>query len=811
MKKEITRLFTFLLLFTTYFASAQNQNGSIKGKVLDPEGETVPFANVVLNASADSSIIKVETTDFDGLFNMAQIPEGQYQINISYVGLQPYQSEVFVLKGKQSLDLETIQLQPSSNELNEVVVTAERPILEVKPDKLVFNVEGSINATGSTAFELLRKAPGIVIDNNDNVTMLGRSGVKIYIDGKPSPLSTEDLAAFLKTIQSDEIDAIEIITSPSSKYDAEGNAGILNIKMRKDKRMGTNANLNLGYSIGKVAQYNGTISGNYRNQKLNAFGSYSHNTGYNKNVFNLYREQVGFRFDQRNDQGGDWESHNFRAGTDFFLNEKQTIGFLVNGYKNKGYQHSSSRTAIGMVDSPVVDSFLIAENDNTNSRDNYNFNLNYRFDDSNGRVWNMDLDYGMFRNEGTSYQPNTYLDPSESEVLQKRINSTNTPTDIDIYTFKLDHERPLWEGQLSLGAKVAYVRTDNIFDFFNIENGLPHLDLDRSNQFEYTENVNAAYLNYSRQIKKFGFQVGLRLEQTNSTGDLTSQKQSENDHVSRNYLDLFPSGGITYTPSEKHSFQLSYSSRINRPSYQDLNPFENKLDELTFEQGNPFLQPEYANNLQLSHTFNYRLTTSLGYSHTRDQITRITDTSGVTGSYITWLNLEDQHNYSLSVGAPVTITEWWSTYTNMTAAYTKNKADYGDGKLVDLNAKFVNIYSQQTFKLPGNFTLEVSGWYNSPSIWGGTFEMERMWSIDAGLQKKVMDGRGTLRLSVSDIFKTNNWSGDSQFGVLYIRANGTWDSRRFGVNFSYLLGNTQVKGARKRKTGMEDESNRVKS
>lgn len=807
MKKEITRLFTLLLLFTPILITAQN----ITGKVLDPDGETVPFANVVLNAAGDSSIVKVATTDVDGLFSMVQIPEGQYRINISYVGLAPYQSEVFELQKGQKLDLATIQLPAASNDLEEVVVTAQRPILEVKPDKLVFNVEGSINSTGSNAFDLLRKAPGIVIDNNDNVTMLGRSGVQIYIDGKPSPLSTADLAAFLKSVQSEEIDAIEIITSPSSKYDAEGNAGIINIKMKKDKRLGANGNLSAGYSIGQVPRYNGSISGNYRDKGLNAFGSYSYNNGTNKSTFNLYREQVGFRFDQRNKQGSEWEGHNFRAGTDFFLNEKQTLGFLVSGFKSNNHQHSTSRTPIGMVGSPEVDSVLLAENDNNNSRDNYNFNINYQIDNGQGKTFNLDLDYGMFRNTGDSYQPNTYYDPSESEVLQQKINTNETPTDIDIYTFKLDHERPLWEGKIAAGVKFAYVRTDNVFDFYNVINGSPVLDLDRSNQFEYTENVNAAYLNYNRQIKKFGFQVGLRVEQTNSTGDLTSELPSENDHVERNYLDFFPSGGVTFTPSEKHSFQLSYSSRINRPSYQDLNPFEYKLDELTYEQGNPFLQPEYADNIQLSHTFNYRLTTTLSYSHIRDQITRITDTSGVTASYITWLNLADQYNYSLSIGAPVTITEWWSTYTNMTASYTQNRADYGEGKLVDLDAKFVNVYSQQTFKLPGDFSFEVSGWYNSPALWGGTFEMESMWSIDAGLQKKVLDGRGNIRLSVSDIFKTNKWTGVSQFGALYLRASGEWDSRRFRVNFSYMFGNSQVKGARKRKTGLEDESKRVKS
>ena len=212
----------------------------------------------------------------------------------------------------------------------------------------------------------------------------------------------------------------------------------------------------------------------------------------------------------------------------------------------------------------------------------------------------------------------------------------------------------------------------------------------------------------------------------------------------------------------------------------------------------------------MTHSFNYKLNTTLSFSHTKDLITRITDTSGEKASYITWLNLANQYNYSISLGAPIPITEWWSTFTNATGFYTKNEADYGEGRIVDLDVYAFNVFSQHTFKLPWDLSMEVSGWYNSPGLWGGTFEMESMWSIDAGIQKKVLDGRGNLRLGVSDIFRTNQWAGTSQFGELFIAANGNWDSRRFKANFTYMFGNTQVKGARKRKTGLEEEKGRVK-
>lgn len=810
--KRIILLLSGLFLLCFSYAFSQTSTGSIIGTVLDPEGKAVEFANVILNKAADSTLVKGEFTDTDGKFELVNIPAGTYWIVISYVGLPNSQTDVFELKEGQKLSLPTINMTPASTELAEVVVTAQRPLLEIKPDKMVFNVEGSVNASGSDAMELLRKAPGVIVDNNDNIALMGRNGVQIYIDGKPSPLSGSDLATYLKTLQSTDIDAIEIITNPSAKYDAEGNAGIINIRLKKNKNLGANGNVTLDYSVGEVARYTGSINGNYRNKNMNLFGNYSYNDGSNTNFLNMYREQNGLVFDQRSLSEGSWQGHNFKLGADFFINDKNTVGIMVNGYNTDFLWKSSSRTPIFTSGSSMIDSVLIASSRNDGKANNYNVNLNYRFDDAKGKTWNLDADYGIFENNGLEYQPNSYKDATETEMLQERIYRNETPTDINIATFKIDHERPLFGGQLGTGAKFSYVTTDNTFHTFNVINGENILDQNRSNQFDYTENVNAIYANYGRQLNsKLNIQAGIRMERTNSTGDLTALHESDEDYVERHYIDFFPSGGITYTLNQKNTFQLNYSRRINRPSYQDLNPFLNRMDELTFEKGNPFLKPEYANSIQLTHSWNYKLTTSLSYSHTKDLITRIIDTSGVTGSYITWLNLAKQETYSLNVSAPIPVTDWWSMFTTATGFYSRNQADYGDGKTINLDVKSFNLYSQQTFKLPYDISLEVSGFYSSPSLWGGTFEMDAMWSIDAGVQKKVLGGKGNLRLSVSDIFKTQEWYGRSQFGALVMDIHGGWDSRRLKVNFSYMFGNSQVKAARNRSTGLEDEQNRIKS
>lgn len=811
MKTSIDRLLcAALALFVAPFLHAQNQ-GAISGQVFDKEGKALEYATILLQRSADSTLAKLEYTAPDGSFRIAEVQPGNYFLAVSFVGLPDYRTEPFSLHEGQQLRLPDINYKGSAVEMKEVTVTAQRPILEMKPDKMVFNVQNTINGAGNNALELLRKAPGVVVDNNDNITMLGRAGVQIYIDGKPSPLRGNDLAEFLKSLQADEIDAIELISNPSARFDASGNAGVINIKLKKDKRLGGNGSVNLGHSVGILSNYQGGISGNYRNKTMNTFGSYNFNAGNWLNYMDMFREQLGLQFDQQSVSGGNSQNHNFKAGADFFLDKKNTVGFLVNGFNSDFLQNGNSRALIGKTGQAELDSILVASTHNVGFRKNLNFNVNYRFDNGKETIWNFDADYGTFRNDGSEDQPNRYLDESEQVVLSERIYANNTPTNINITTFKLDHERPFLKGKLSAGLKSAIVATDNTFDFFNVVDGQKLLNTDLSNHFDYTENVNAAYVSFARQLKKISISAGVRAEQTNSKGILTAMRPVDNAEVKRSYLDFFPSGGITYSANPNNSFQLNYSRRINRPSYQDLNPFQGRLDELTYEQGNPFLRPEYANNLQLTHTFKYRYNTTLSYSHTRDQITRIVDTAGVSGSYITWLNLADQYAYSLAFSAPVQVRPWWTSFSNLTGSLLQNRADYGDGKTVDLSAATFNIYSQHTFKLPKSWSVEISGWYNAPSLWGGTFEMAAMWSIDAGIQKKLFGGKGNLRMAVSDIFKSNRWSGVSRFGVLDSAVSGGWDSRRFRTSLTYNFGNSEVKGARRRTTGLEDEQKRIKS
>lgn len=805
------KLFTLLLLFPLFSQADAQNSASISGKILDDEGSALSYANVLLLSAADSSkLVKAGYTDESGEYKLAPLPAGEYRMRVTYLGMPAFQSDPFQLKDGEDLVRETVKMTAGSAEVDEVQIRAEKPVLTIKPDMTVFNVDGTPNAIGNNALELLRKSPGVVVDNNENIMLLGKSGVLIYIDGKRTPLSAEDLAGLLKSMQSSEIESIEIITNPGAKYDAEGNAGIINIKMKRDKSLGANATVNLGYAIGRFSKYNGSVSANYRNKNVNVFGSYSGNTGVRWNFMDGYRIQNGTVFTMENDMYHDNTANNIRLGMDYSLGKKHIIGGLFSGFLFSQDGDTENRTVIADQATDAIQNILVSNTSNKATRNNLNGNLNYRFDGGNGTTFNVDADYGRFTNNTETFQPNQYFDSTETNVLFENNYTTYAPSTIDIASFKADYERELWGGKFGAGFKLSYVKTDNVFNFYELQGETEVLDTNRSNQFVYTENVNAAYVNYLKQIKKFAVQAGLRLEQTHSLGELYTISAGEaQDPVDRQYVNLFPSAGVTYNLSRINSFRLNYSRRIDRPRYEDLNPFEFQLNELSYRKGNPFLRPQLTHNIQLSHTYKYTLNTTVGYSRTSDFFTNLTDTIRTNASFMTTENLGTRDVFSANISYPFTIKKIWSIFTNLGVTHVKNQADFGEGKIIDIAATSFNIYHQQTLKLPEEFSLQLSGFYSSPGIWGANFETNDFWGVEAGLQKGFLQGRGNLKLAVSDIFLGMRWRGYQEFGALQMDINGGWESRQFRVNLTYLFGNDKVKSARKRKTGLEDESGRA--
>jgi hypothetical protein len=428
----------FFLVFFTNFVNAQSF--SINGKIALEENEKMAFTSVFLYPENSQNFLKIAVTNDTGSFVFQGIKAGNYTIKINYVGFESYISAVFTIIDK-NVELPTINLKAATAELKEVVIKKEKPLVQVLADKTVFNVENTINATGTSGFELLRKAPGVVIDNNDNLIVEGKAGVLIYIDGKQSFLTGTDLSNFLKTIQANDIEAIEIITQPSSKYDSAGNAGIVNIRLKKNKNFGINGSISSGYNYGKFGTLLSSASFNNRNKKNNFYGSYSNRYGRDYNFINLNRLQSNTIFDSRSKTLNEVNANNIKLGYDFYANSRNTFGIVVSGNFNNSFANGNSRTPIRVSNSSTIDSILVSRNDSRNNNYNLYSNINYKFQGTTETSFSADLDYGKYNSDRINLQPNFYFNNTDTSILSQSINAQKTPILIDIFSLKSDYEQ----------------------------------------------------------------------------------------------------------------------------------------------------------------------------------------------------------------------------------------------------------------------------------------------------------------------------------------------------------------------------------
>ncbi len=803
----------FGLLIGSFLVAAAGFAQQISGTVKDQQGKTVPGSTVSLLNAKDSSVVKLGATNSAGQYSFGSVKAGKYLISISNVGYANNYSSSFEFSGSGELNVPAVALNKLATELKGVTVSSKKPIVEVKADRTILNVEGTINATGNDALELLRKSPGVTIDKDDNISLSGKNGVQVYIDGKPTPLTGTDLANYLKSLQSSQIESIELITNPSAKYEAAGNAGIINIRLKKNKTFGSNGSVNAGWNIGTYAKYNSGFAMNYRNNKFNIFGNYNYNNSKNENHINLYRTtSADSSFDQHSTMVNDMESHGFKAGVDYYATSRSTIGVMANGTFSNNAMNNTSKTDIAYMPSKVVDRLLIADNSSNGTRNNMNFNLNYRYADSLGHELNVDADYGFYNSNNNQHQPNNIYDPSGTDLKQQEVYNIHTPSQIDIYSVKTDYEQNFKKGKLGYGGKISYVKTDNTFQRF-YETASTPLE-DNHNDFNYTENINAGYVNYNRQFKGIMVQAGLRAENTHSKGHSvgfrynydTGENVAIDSSLDRNYTDLFPSASVTLNKNPMKMWSLSYSRRIDRPSYQNLNPFEFNLDKYTFQRGNPNLQPQYTNSFSITNIYKYKLTTTLNYSHVNDVFAMIPKSEG-TKAFITNENVANQDIVSLNVSMPFQY-KWYSLFFNVNTYYSKFKGQTTDYN-VDADVFSFNVYAQQTFKLSKTTTGELSGFFTAPSIWQGAFKTKSLGSLDAGVQQSLFKGKVTAKATFSDLLNTFHWSATSKTTGQTLLANGGWESRQFKVNLSYRFGNNKIRQARQHKSGLEEENQRT--
>lgn len=804
MKKTLLSLLIHGLSFAGFA-----QTFTVSGVVKNQQNETVGFAAVSINLSQDSTLVKADVADEHGAFKIGSIPDGQYFVRVSAVGQQMYQSALFDVAGRD-VNLPAISMVPEAKQLNEVKVTGTKPLIEVKNDRMVFNVEASINATGSNALDLLQRSPGVQVDRDENILVRGKTGVRIYIDGRPSPLAGKDLASTLKSMNSADIEAIEIITNPSAKFDAAGDLGIINIRLKKNAKLGTNGNVSLGGMFGITPKYNASVNLNHRDKKLNVFGNYGFNQGAWHNT--TYDDQILNNVAYNKLWHGIWRdtTHSAKIGADYFINSRNTLGFSANGRISNHNGGGESETFISKRNNLTADSLILSSRtSNPEKNKNLNLNINYRYADTTGHELNIDADYGRFSSRGISYQPNKYRFQTSSDEPIERNYVSKTPVDITIKSFKIDYEQPFKKGKLGYGVKLSDVKSDNTFNFYNVLQNVEVIDTNRSNRFKYLERVYAAYINYNISLgKKWDLQAGLRAEHTKSLGDLTSYKHNDLDKVDTTYLNFFPSGAISFRASKNHTWNLNYSRRINRPSYQNLNPFEYRIDELVYSKGNPFLKPEYANSFKLSHVYKGILTTSFGYRRTKFPVVGLRIPYDSSRTYFITENLDYSQGFSLDVSLTTPITKWWELNFNISAYHNLWKAALDNGIIVNNRTTAFNLNGQNTFKLKNSWTIELSGWYNSPYR-----RIDYNWQmgmVDVGVQKKFWKDNASLKATFSDVFHTARGGYTSAYAGIETRLRFRFEGQMLRINFNYRFGSKEIKAARSRRAGSEDELNRIK-
>lgn len=802
-------LVLFCCLLFDSLIHAQNNTFAVSGTVVDNNSLPLPNATVLFLAKKDSVILKSSVTSKSGLFIIDKVKPGAYLISISHTGFQLFYGTVNVSAGDVKLD--NFILQPATKQLSGVTVTGRKPFIEIQDDKTVINVESSVVSAGGTAMDVLERSPGITTNQDGAISLRGKEGVIIMIDGRPSPLSASDIAVMLRNMPANAVDKIEIITNPSAKYDAAGNAGIINIRLKKDLRMGINGNYTLGYGQGVYPKLNGGINFNYRNKKINLFGN--HNSSYRKNFRDLTFER--FFLDnngiletylrQETYTVFDPVNHASRLGLDYYVSKKTIIGVLADANFNTTTPLGNSTTFLKDGTGNTI--FSVSSGEETEDKRwnlNLNVNLKHNFD-SSGKELSVDADFAKYSAEANSNYP--LLQQTGGPVQGFAVSPFLSVQDrtFEVYSIKADYRRPFSKKIFfEAGIKKSAVKNANDVIFYNTNGGVNNFDSSRSNNFIYTENINAAYLNLRKTFTKWTIQAGLRVEQTIGDGE----QKATGEKFKRNYTQLFPSFTATHAVSKSDKIIFSYSRRIGRPAFNQLNPFRFYTDPFAYNTGNPLLNPMLTHSFEFTYNLNNKLITTVSYGKTNNFI--IGFFRKEEGSKIQeekQFNFDNRDNYSISFTAPLKPAKWWSSNNSMVLFRNIFGGDYL-GTVISNNKNTVSINSTNTFSLPKGLTIEFSGNFRSKIAWGPNL-INNFGGVSFGIAKSIIQGKASIRFNVSDIFYTQVLNLEATNQNPKVNLINAGDSRAGNIVFTYRFGKKTVAQNRNRTTGTEEERNRI--
>lgn len=800
-----TLSFLVLLSFHALATAAQTHVG---GTVRDGAGKELSFVTVLLLNARDSTLAKGTASDARGRYAFEGVRAGWYRVGATAVGYHPARTPDFEVTATAPA-VPALVLPEAAGQLAEVQVSAKRPFVEQKLDRTVVNVANSIIASGSTALEVLEKAPGVIVDRqNDAIQLRGREGVLVLIDGRQTYLAMADVVALLRSTSSDNIDRIELITNPSAKYDAAGNAGLIDIRLKNNNNVGTNGTTSLAGGAGRYGRLRGSLQLNHRTPKTNLFGSYSGNFGGNYWDFTIRRNLADgsqrnlveqYSYVRLRERG-----QNTKVGLDYALGKNTTVGVVWTGFWSHVREDSPARARFRRQEGGAVYLETLAAKALTNVPRNQvgNLNLQHTFGKTGGQL-TADLDLGRFTRRFTNTLTTETLFPT---VPPQPVTGlfTHLPTTITIRTGKVDYNRALAKGwKLEAGLKSSAVHSDNDLTLSEgVVGNLQRVD-SLSNHFRYTERVDAGYLSISGKLRgKTDLLLGLRAERTHSD----AHSLTLDNRVVRDYWNLFPSVFVSRPLTDRHTLTVSYGYRIDRPNYQFLNPARSYLDPYAYSEGNPFLKPQYTHALELKHGFRNQVFTSLGANLTNDHVFFLIEP--VTGTTIRRIprNIGRAQSYNLTLSFPVTLTKRWTVQTTLLGTYGQFRFGYlGLTRRVRQVSGRLNASS--SLALGKGWTGEASGWLATPAV-NALVRSPWLGTLDLGLQKSL-GPTWKAKLSVQDVFHTNQMLARIRTHELGNDAQIRFDTRVVMLNLTYTFGNQHLKATRQRRTASEDETRRA--
>ena len=751
--------------------------------------------------NAENKLVKTEIADENGGYSFDDLVSGNYYVTINKNGTETYKSEHLSLTGNNALPI----IQLNEKAIEGVVITKTKPYIERQEGKMILNVENSIAATGNSAFEVLEKAPGVNIDGSDNISLRGKGNLLVQIDGKNTPMTGTDLANYLRGIPASSVEKVEFITNPSSKYDAAGTS-IINIKLKKDQRKGTNGSASVALGTGKFIKNNNNFSINHRNKKVNLFANYgyAYREFYNHLVLDrkFYDESQNLEktYLQDNFLKFNFRNHIAKAGMDYYLNDKNVIGFSVGFVSNKFDPKGDNTTTI-LGSNSLPENTFTSQNRSHDHWKNASFNVNHKYTiDSLGSEIMTDFDYINYANTSLqNFNTRTYnLDGSlkNSDILKGDISGK-----LNIFSLKSDLTKVFsnkWK--LESGVKTSFVKADNDMQFFNANSGTNILDPNKTNHFIYEENINAVYGNVSKKWNKFSTTFGLRVENTNVTGT----QLTTNEINKKNYTQLFPSAVFSYDLNEKNNVELNFSRRITRPSYNQLNPFKFYLDPTTYKAGNPELNPQTTMNYEFTYSLNNKYFATISYSKTSDNITDVLKPTVENGNIVvvqTNDNLSAASYFGLYLIAPVKVTKWWDMNNSANFYYGSYTGNIADTSIKNQGNFTFNVNSINSFKLGNGFTGEITGNYRAREVYA-YMNLKPNWYLNIGAQKKFKNN-STLKLAINDIFFTSNPEASNIYSNYVENFVVRRETRVATISYTYNFGSS--KNGQPRKTGGADD------